>query len=68
MAAYPWILTASRFFPDVMPSPAMRPWMAAIASRPAAARTARLADELALADRTIFKAARPEQLDRYFGR
>lgn len=68
VATYPWILTARRFFPDALASPALQRWTDTIASRAAAARAAELGAELAALDRESFNAATPAQLDRYFGR
>ncbi|MCK9544168.1 MAG: glutathione S-transferase N-terminal domain-containing protein [Novosphingobium sp.] len=68
IAAWPWMRTGKRFFPDGFSSPALARWMEAIAARPAATRMEQIADDLAARDRESFKAATPEQLDRYFGR
>ncbi|MET0138162.1 MAG: glutathione S-transferase N-terminal domain-containing protein [Sphingobium sp.] len=68
MALYPWARTAAKFFPDIFSSEAITAWTAAIGSRPAAIRAQVLLDEQSALDRDSFRAATPEQLDRYFGR
>jgi len=68
MAVFPWIGTFARFFPAALERPALAAWQGVVARRPAAERMAKVAKELGDQDRRGFKAAAPEQLDRYFGR
>ena len=68
MAIFPWIRTLKRFFPEESVRCHVARWFDNIAHRPAWLRAKVVADGLSDQDRKAFKAATPEELDRYFGR
>jgi len=68
MAVFPWFRTLARFFPDAAAGPGVARWRDEIAARPATGRALNRADALSAEDAASFKAATPDELDRYFGR
>jgi len=68
MAVFPWMRTLARFFPEAAAGPAFTRWRDTIAARPATARALAQAEALSALDAQSFKAATPDELDRYFGR
>ena len=68
MAVFPWFRTLARFFPQAGAGPGLTRWRDAITVRPAVIRALGRADKISALDAESFKAATPDQLDRYFGR